>query len=100
MYAPLNFSFGWPSIFIDWPSRNVCVVPDSTIERISLNSREPEESSSSAPKIAFIIACGADCPVIDLRALSNSFLESLPFPSESNLEKSASAVYPLSRRIP
>ena len=90
---------GWLSIEIDWPVEKLCGEPDSTIDRSSSSSREPDESSSSAPKIAFTIAWGAVWPVMDLRALSNSLLERVPLRSESNFEKSDSAERPLSLRI-
>ena len=77
---------------IDCPDWRVDEDPDSTIDSSSSNSRDPEESSSSAPKIAFTITCGADCPVIDRSALSNSDFESVPSLSESYFEKSVSAV--------
>ena len=62
------------------------------MDSISDRSICPDESSSRDPKTALTIALGATCPVIDLRALSNSDLDRVPSPFVSNLEKRASAV--------
>ena len=81
------------------PSEIDCGCPDSIIEVNSETSRLPDESESRIPKIASTIAFGATCPVTEVIAASNSNFERRPFPSESNLENSLAASYPLFLRI-
>ena len=79
-------------MIIEPPSDKFCTDPDSTIERSSASSREPEESTSNAPNTAFTIAFGAIWPVIARSDVSNSDRERVPSPFKSYFVNRVSAV--------